>query len=269
MRRPPLSRSYAVIAAVLGALWFVAAPVSAQQSIPDTGYQFSFVVDALIGGIASLIICGGFIAIVPEYTERTTDRIIDDPGETFLYGLGISIAFLVVVVLLAITIVGIVLVIPLIFVVAIIGQLGYLAAGRTVSDEWHLVLLTAVVVGALSNGVPILGGLIGFILSSMGLGTVYLDYKDDSDPKTDSKTPDFGTTGGGVESDTDSANVTDEWGSDSQSESAIGEDSTTDEWTVGFDADEDESEDENDGTSGDSGGTAGGWSSGVDEDDGR
>lgn len=265
MRRPPLSRSYAFIAVALGALWFVAAPVSAQQSVPDTGYQFPFVVDALIGGIASLVICGGFIVLVPEYTERTTDRIIDDPGETFLYGLGISIALFVVIFLLAITIIGIVLAIPLAFVVAIIGQLGYLAAGRTASNEWYLVLLTAVVVGALSNGIPILGALIGFILSSMGLGAVYLDYKDDSDTRADSKTPDFGTaTGGGVETDTDSANVTDEWGSDSQSEAAIGEDSVTDEWTVGFDADEDESDGEN----GDGGGTAGGWSSGVDEDDG-
>lgn len=177
MSGPPSVRQCALPGAVLGALLLTVAPVAAQQ--PDVGTQFSPLLDAVLSGLGALIIGGGLVALAPEYTERTTDRILDDPVETFVYGVGMFVAFLVVVFLLAITIVGIVLVIPLVIAVAVVAQLGYLAAGRTVSDEWSVVLVTAIVVSAVTGGVPLLGGLVGFVLSSMGLGAWYIDYRDD------------------------------------------------------------------------------------------
>ncbi|PSQ13934.1 hypothetical protein BRD02_10980 [Halobacteriales archaeon QS_8_69_73] len=64
-------------------------------------------------------------------------------------------------------------------VLAIVGYLGFLAAGRAVSDRWAAALAVAVALAVFTGGVPVLGGLIGFVLSSMGIGAAYLDYRDD------------------------------------------------------------------------------------------
>lgn len=180
MSSPPVRTGTRSLGTLIGVIALFTLPVAAQRPpdvVPTTG--FSMTIDAVIGGVVTLLIGGGLIAIAPGFTERTTGRVLEEPGETFLYGLGIFIAALVVVVLLAITIVGIVLVVPLVIALAVIGELGFLAAGRAVVDDWAAVLLVAIVVSAFTNGVPYLGGLVGFVLACMGLGAWYLDYRDD------------------------------------------------------------------------------------------
>lgn len=209
MPSPPPVRQWALPGAILGALLLTVAPVAAQQ--PDTGTQFSPFLDAVLGGLGTLIIGGGLVAFAPEYTERTTDRILDQPGETFIYGFGIFLAFILVVILLAITVVGIVLLIPLVIAAAVVAELGYLAAGRTVSDEWSVVLVTAIVVGAFTSGIPVLGGLVGFVLGCMGVGAWYLDYRDDGSGAGSGT--DLGPSlPGGSRGSTSGGDVTDEWG---------------------------------------------------------
>lgn len=257
---PPIHRRTALPAALgsVALLALVALPAAAQQPpdrVPTTG--FSLWVDAAVAGLLTLLIGGGFVALAPEYTERTTDRVLETPGETFLYGLGILIAALVVVVLLAITIVGLVLVIPLVIALVVIGELGYLAAGRAVADDWGPVLLIAIAVSAFASGVPLLGGLVGFVLACMGTGAWYLDYRDDG--STSGGGRDLDTTySGGSGGSTTGGDVTDEWGATQSTAGgadgthgsggdrdgpdpaadvdAGSDDDSGDEWTAGFDA---------------------------------
>lgn len=255
-RRIELSTALGAVALLVG----LALPAAAQQPpdrVPTTGG--SMLLDAAVAGVVTLLVGGGFVALAPEYTERTTDRALEDPGETFLYGLGILVAAIVVVFLLAITIVGLVLAIPLVIVLAVVGQLGYLAAGRAVADDWGVALLFAVVVSALSNGVPVLGGLVGFVLGSVGTGAWYLDYRDGGSGSGGS---DFDPSYSGGPGGSTGGDVSDEWGAsesglgaagathgadvDAGSEPADGDadgypdgdaeaDDPGDEWTAGFD----------------------------------
>jgi hypothetical protein len=158
-----------------------ATPVLAQRPGVDTGLAagVSVLVQALSAGLATLLVGGGFLFLAEEYTTKTTDRIHEQPGETFVFGIGLGLLTLLVVVVLAITVVGLVLAIPILLAVSVVGVLGYLAVGRLVSDEPPVVLSVAVGVSAFVGGVPVLGGLVGFVLGSMALGAVYLEYRDD------------------------------------------------------------------------------------------
>lgn len=192
MRPPTRVSRLALGTAIFAVLALLSAvPVVAQQpDVPETG--FSILAEMVAAGIITLVIGGGWILLAEEYTIETTDRIHNDPVETFLYGLAITIALIVIIVGLAITIIGLLLAIPLVIVAAIGGlilaELGYLAVGRLVDDEWAIALVVAIVVAAFAGGVPILGGLVGFVVSCMAFGAVYLEYREDDDPPTDSRT---------------------------------------------------------------------------------
>lgn len=273
MPSPPPVRQGALPGAVLGALLLSVAPIAAQQ--PDTGTQFSPVLDALLGALGTLIIGGGFVAFAPAYTERTTDRILDEPGETFLYGVGIFVALIVVVFLLAITIVGIVLAIPLAIAAAVVAELGYLAAGRAVSDRWAVALLTAIAVGALTSGVPVLGGLVGFVLGSMGVGAWYLDYRDDGS-RTGGDTDHGPSLPGDDGGSAPIGDVTDEWGTGGSTLGGSGAAHSFDVDAARSEPAADENGDEGgDGDDADLGGTTDGeaddpgaeWTAGFDDED--
>lgn len=269
MRSPPLpnrriARSTAIAGAVaVGALSLLALPGAAQQppdQVPTTG--FSLWVDAVVAGVVTLLIGGGFVALAPGYTERTTDRVLETPGETFLYGLGIFVAAIVVIFLLAITIVGLVLAIPLLIAMVIVGELGYLAAGRAVSDDWGPVLLIAIVISAFASGVPYLGGLLGFVLGCLGMGAWYLEYRDDGSGSGSGTSSGPSDSWGSETSDT-AGDVTEEWGSENTPEAAGGT-SKTDPEDPGIRAATDYDSDDADAD--DPGGE---WTAGVDDENRR
>jgi len=228
----PLSTSgYAALAVLLGALVVSTDPVTAQQmpSEPTTGV--GPLVSAVVGGLISLGIGGGLVALAPDYTERTTDRVLNEPAETFLYGLGLFVAFVVVAFLLTLTVVGVVLLIPIAIAAAVLGEIGYLAAARTFTDDWGTVVVGAALVGALTSGVPILGGLVGFVLGSMGIGAWYLDYKDDETGSGGSPAGISSSPGGTAGGTTDRSDVTDQWGGrETGTESSSDAESGTDAW---------------------------------------
>ena len=174
MSSPP-SRSLGVVALCLVA---ASTPVAAQQ--PSAGNPaFSPLTGALVSAFVTFLVAGGLVALKPDYTERATDRIRDAPGETLVYGVGIGIAGVIVAVLLALTIIGLLVAVPLLIVLAVVGHLGYLAAGRAMSENWSTALGVAVAIAALTGAVPILGGIVGFLITSTGVGAAYLDYRED------------------------------------------------------------------------------------------
>ena len=191
MRSPPTERYARVSAALFSSLVtaFSFVGVTAAQTGPGPGADavdpgVSLFAQALIAGLLTLVIGGLFIAAAPRYTERVTDRALDEPGRTFLWGLLLFVGVIGTVFVLFITIIGVVIAIPLLLIYALFalvaGELGYLAAGRLASDDWPVVLLVAIGVAFVVGGVPILGGLIGFILGCIGVGAVVIDYRDDS-----------------------------------------------------------------------------------------
>lgn len=227
MPSPPVRSVTTVLGAVLGVLAVSTLPVAAQRPpefYPTTG--FSMTVDAVLGGVLTLVIGGGLVVLAPEFTERTTDRVHEDPVETFLYGLGIFVATIVVVFLLVISIVGIVLIVPLVIALVVVGEIGYLAAGRAVVDDWGPALLVAIVLSAFASGVPWLGGLVGFVVACTGTGAWYLDYRDDGTSDVDDSRgfdPVSGEPAGAAD--------TDERGDGNRDE----DDEPDDPWTAGID----------------------------------
>lgn len=175
MVRPPVGpRTSSIVAALLALPVFVGPAAAARP--PETGVSPAG--EVLGAALITLVVGGGLLAFAPEYTERTTQRIHDLPGVTFIYGLGLVVLTIIVVALLAITVVGLLAVIPIIIGLIVVGELGYLAAGRAVTDNWGVALLVAMGCSVIVAGVPILGSLLGLILSSMGLGAAYLGYRD-------------------------------------------------------------------------------------------
>ena len=174
MQRPPPHAPGAVAALCLVA----AVPAAAQQPAAG-GPELSLAARALASALLALVVAGGLIALVPDYVGRTTDRILDAPGETFVYDIVIGIVGGIVAVVLVFTVVGILVSVPIVIALVVVGYLGFLAAGRAVSESRGTVLAVVVAAAAVTGGIPVLGGLVGLVLNSMGIGAAYLDYRDD------------------------------------------------------------------------------------------
>lgn len=178
MSRPPRSQR---LKRSSGALLFggvaLVAPVAAQQP----GAEIHPAVQALGSMLVTLVIGGGLVVLAPEYTHRTTDYARARPIAAFLYGLFVTVLALVALVILFVTVIGILLAIPLALVWIVMAELGFLAAGRSVSGDWGVALLGAALLSAFAGGVPVLGTVVGFVFGTVGLGAAFLEYtaKDD------------------------------------------------------------------------------------------
>ena len=132
-----------------------------------------------VGAFLTTVIVGGLmLAIVPDYTERMRELLLDEPVGAFVYGVVALLALVVVTVLLAITIIGLLVAVPLALVAYVVWAVGaaiaYLAIGDRLighDDGW----LKPLLVGAGINGVLTLtgiGGLIAFCIGAAGFGAV-------------------------------------------------------------------------------------------------
>ncbi len=148
---------------------------------PEAVPRFPWFLEGIGAAVLTLVVGGLLIALVPDYTRRVTDRALEEPGMAFLWGAGVTITVIVVAVVLAITVVGIIVAIPLLIAFALFalvaGEFGYLAVGRLVSDDWLPALGVAALVAAVVGSVPLLGGLVAFVISSVGIGSVVVDYR--------------------------------------------------------------------------------------------
>lgn len=154
-------------------------PAAAQQAAP--GAEVSPLAGAAVSMATTLLVGGGLVALAPAYTERVTDRIRDRPLVAFLYGVGLGVAFAVGFALLLLVFgpFGFVLALPAVVVLLVVAELGVLAAGRVVAGGWGWgpALLVALALAGVVGAVPLFGPAVGFVLSSLGIGTAYLDYR--------------------------------------------------------------------------------------------
>lgn len=138
--------------------------------------QFDPTTQAAGGFFLTLIVGAIMIAAMPDYVDAIIEDILEEPFANFAWGILALIGFFVVIVILAITVVGLIFALPLAFVFVIVGIAGsvlaYLAVCDGLVDSRWVALVVAAIATAVVNLVPVIGGVIGFVISSIGLGAV-------------------------------------------------------------------------------------------------
>ncbi|MFC5366026.1 hypothetical protein [Salinirubrum litoreum] len=160
-------------------------PASAQtwrttDLAPEAGIPLQFVVS-----LAIYVVLGGIVlAVAPEYTERMAARIREDAATSFISGLVALIVTFLAAVLLAITVVGILVLIPGAIVLSVVQVVGNTAAlvalGSVTSETGRDSAFAALVIGAVLLSVltlvPILGGIVRFVVQTIGFGAIAGSY---------------------------------------------------------------------------------------------
>lgn len=130
-----------------------------------------------IGGFLVTLIAGALLlAISPNYVQRRVRDIRDEPVACFAWGIAALIALFIVSFVLAITVVGVILLFPLLLVAIAVGIVGNVLAFVAVCDgfvdsRWVALLVASVVV-ALTNLLPVIGGIAGFVIGAIGIGAI-------------------------------------------------------------------------------------------------
>lgn len=96
--------------------------------------------NGLLGGavgafLSTLIVGAILVAVVPEYTERMMAGVLDDPIGSFAYGIVSLLAIGLLILLLAITVIGLILAIPLFFVAWLVWAVGAAIASLAIADR--------------------------------------------------------------------------------------------------------------------------------------
>jgi len=133
---------------------------------------------ALVGAVVS--------AVAPDFTDKGVEYLHAEPGEAFLYGVAAYVAIAVAMFALAITIIGLLVAVPAVIVLAILS-FGGTAVSAIALGAWLRSLLGMgvangrgpdLVVGAVAWAglglIPVLGGLVRFVVGAMGFGYLAL-----------------------------------------------------------------------------------------------
>lgn len=132
--------------------------------------------------LTTLVVAAILVAVVPEYTESTMAAVISEPIDCLLYGILALVGLICVLFLLAITLVGLLVVIPLVIGATLVGAIGAAIAFLGIADRllaeedgWvKRSLLAAGLNGALAlTGI---GVFVGFAVGAAGVGAVLRAY---------------------------------------------------------------------------------------------
>lgn len=148
-----------------------------------TGNVVLNVVSGAVGAFLTTLLVGAIlVALVPEYTERTMAKVVDEPLGSFGYGVVILLLLLLVTFVLAITIIGLLLAIPLVIVTYLVWAIGSAIAFLAIADRlvgredgWTKPLLVAAGINGLL-AVTVIGGLVSFAVGAAGFGAVLREY---------------------------------------------------------------------------------------------
>ncbi|PSQ19476.1 hypothetical protein BRD00_01635 [Halobacteriales archaeon QS_8_69_26] len=136
-----------------------------------------------VGLVINLVLAGALLAFAPRYARERVADVNDGPGEAFVWGLAVSIGVPVLLVLLAITVIGLVVAIPGVVALAVVGLVGNAVTILWVGDLLTGVRsdpgLTALGIGALVmavlGSIPVLGNLLVTLAGTLGIGAVGLN----------------------------------------------------------------------------------------------
>jgi hypothetical protein len=138
-----------------------------------------------VGAFLTTLVVGAIaVSVFPERTEALMAAVVEDPVESFVYGILALFGLGLLTLVLVFTIIGIVLAVPLLFVAYVLWAVGaavaYLAiADRLVGhdDGWlKALLLAAGLNGALAaTGI---GSVVALAVGAAGFGTILRPYFD-------------------------------------------------------------------------------------------
>jgi len=137
--------------------------------------------------LGTLVVGGLLLVLVPEFVEKSIDTIEEEPGKSFVWGLGIGILLVIVLLGLIITLVGIVIAIPLMFVMAIVWFVGsaiafillgerLVGAADMETTRWGHLLVGALLATVIA-AVPFIGGFINFVINVFGVGAIVFRWR--------------------------------------------------------------------------------------------
>jgi hypothetical protein len=188
----PVTMLVALIALPVSA-GVAAAQVATQTAEPVGAELLGRAVGSLVG---TLVAGGAAVLVAPDYSADVVERVRRRPAGTVLVGVATLVGVVVATVALALTVVGVVVAIPglVVFgvIAAVAGALGWVAVGRTLLGGTASLasgLLVGTVLSLLIGLVPILGGLVAFLVSSAGLGAVVSRHLDDEAGRSGSAGP--------------------------------------------------------------------------------
>jgi len=172
------------VAAGCSAIGLVATAGIATAQSPGAGAQLDLVAHVgarFVGAFLGLLLLAGLAVLLGErYVQITVRTIHDEPGESFVWGLLVGIGVPIVLVLIGLTIIGLLITIPGLFVVAaisLVGQavavvwIGSLLVGERDDPGGRAVLAGALALAVLAT-VPLLGNPLLTIVGYFGTGVV-------------------------------------------------------------------------------------------------
>lgn len=165
----------------------VAGSVRQVESVDITGGPLApSWVTSLYGFLTSLLLGAVLLLAFPVFSNRVADRLEADPLTSGGIGLAALILGPILIVLLAITIIGIPLAILgavlfglLLWIGTVYGVYGvsrWLLSFADVESKW-VALLFGLLIVALISPVPLLGGIVQFLLLLLGLGALLLTLR--------------------------------------------------------------------------------------------
>jgi cytoskeletal protein CcmA (bactofilin family) len=145
----------------------------------------AIVIGSVFVFLACVVLGGLLLLLLPDFTGTVERAFERSPGKSFLLGLAVLLALPIVGVLFMLTIIGIPLGLMLLFFYPLVLMIGYVTAAFFIGDHTIsalrkgkpltagyriLGLVAALMLLALLQALPIVGGAIAFVVVLMGLG---------------------------------------------------------------------------------------------------
>lgn len=150
----------------------------------ETDPSFESIVSGLFtvyGFIVNLLLGGLLLLLFPRFSDQIADRVATEPLRTGAIGLGLFVVVPLLLLVFAVTVIGIPLAVAGAFLFAFVAWVA-LVYGRFALGAWLLsladyenrwaALLLGLLLGAVFGLVPYVGGLLNFLVFVLGLGAL-------------------------------------------------------------------------------------------------